>query len=197
MLVKIRKKEDGPSAIFSASAERGPLGLTVVINAYERDFEIESQGATWLFPEHFQDEHFAMLFTSQGQTAEVILVAENPEDAEELRLPRFDQREKDQLVIAFIKDGLLARGLQLGHCFGDTADHAPEPPEGFTSVIKKAKPDSVAEVMISTFGQALMEADDDQFGMECHHPEYGTFEIIVRRKNTEEKPQNSIAKPHF
>lgn len=182
MLVKIRKKDDGPSAIFSASAERGELGLTVVINAAGRDFEIQSQGTTWLFPEHFGDEHFAMLITSQGQAAEVILVAESPEDAEDLRRPRFDQREKDQLVLAFLREDLARRGAHLGYCLGDTADQSPELPEGFDSVIGQAKPESVAEVMISTFGQALAESGETSFTMDCRHPEFGEFSIAVFKK---------------
>lgn len=182
MLVKIRKQNDGPSAIFSASAERVELGLTVVINARDRDFEVHARGHSWLFPEHSQDEHFAMVVTSDGCTAEVILVAESPEDVEDLRRSVFEQREKDQLVLAFVRDGLSLRGVQLGHCFGDTADQAPELPEGFGSVIRQAKPESVAEVMISTFGQALAESGETSFTMGCHHPVFGEFSIAVFKK---------------
>lgn len=182
MLVKIRKQNDGPSAIFSASAERVELGLTVVINARDRDFEIQSEGSTWLFPEHFQDEHFAMVITSDGCAAEVILVAETPEDVVDLRRSRFDQREKDQLVLAFVKDDLVLRGTQLAHCFGDAADQAPALPDGFGSIIHRAKPESVAEVMISTFGQALAESGETSFTMGCHHPVFGEFSIAVFKK---------------
>jgi hypothetical protein len=182
MLVKIRKQKDGPSAIFGASAERVELGLTVVINARARDFEVESEGATWLFPEHFQDEHFAMVIASDGCTAEVILVAETAEDVVDLRRPRFDQREKDQLVLVFLRDGLIERGAQLAHCFEDTADSAPALPDGFGSVIRRAKPESVAEVMITTLGQALADSGETSFSMDCHHPEFGEFSIAVFKK---------------
>jgi hypothetical protein len=197
MRVKIRKKEDGPSAIFSASAERGPLGLTVVINAQDRDFEIQSMGTTWLFPEYARAEHFAILITSDGHAAEAILVAETPEDVDDLRRSIFDQRVKEQLVLAFVKDDLLLNGEQLGHCFAESADKAPALPEGFDSFIKKAAPDSVAEVMIDAFGQAMVETGEDQILMECHHPMHGEFEIVVRRKNFEKNDQKSIANPRF
>jgi hypothetical protein len=182
MLVKIRKKEDGPSAIFSASAERVALGLIVVVNARNRDFEVQARGLTWLFPEHSQDEHFAMVITCDGSTGEVILVAETMEDVEDLRRSVFEQKEKGQLVLAFVRDGLSTKGSQLGYCLGDTSDHAPELPEGFNSVIRQARPESVAEVMISTFGQALAESSDSSFSMECHHPAFGEFNIVVFKK---------------
>ncbi len=182
MLVKIRKKEEGPSAIHSASAERGALGLTVVINAAGRDFEVQARGLTWLFPEHSRDNHFAMVITSGGCTAEVILVAETPDDVEDLRRSVFDQREKDQLVLAFIRDELTTRGSHLGYCLGDTADQAPELPEGFGSVIRQVKPESLGEVMAYTFGQALADCGETSFTMACHHPEFGEFSISVFKK---------------
>lgn len=197
MLVKIRKKEDGPSAIFSASAETGPAGLSIVVNARHKSFEVLTQGSTWLFPEHAQDEHFAMLIESEGAVAEAIFLAQTPDEAEELRRPMFEQYCKDQLVLMFVRDELLLGGKQLGHCFAEASDLAPSLPEGFASVIKEVEPDSVAEVMISTFGKALTETGEEQFGMECRHPEYGDFEIVVRRKSVEKSPQKSVAKTRF
>lgn len=197
MLVKIRKKEDGPAAIFSASAEIGPAGLCIVINAQHKNFEVLTQGTSWLFPEHFQDEHFSMLIESEGAVAEAIFVAQTPEEAEELCRPRFDQYEKDQIVLMFIRDELLLNGTQLGHCFAEASDSAPELPDGFASVIKEAEPESVAEVMINAFGAAMVETGEDLLNMECRHPEYGDFEIVVRRKPIAEMSQKSIAKTRF